>query len=116
MPITLASARKLLKNEDAMLYDNPHALVLCHYKRDRALCHRDGVKDARSLDRCDPRCANICRTDTHATQMRTRATTLDRQSQHAPKPVADRMTATAARLRHLADHHDNNRITVEPAP
>ena len=33
-PITLASARKLLKNEDAMIYDNPHALVLCHYKRD----------------------------------------------------------------------------------
>ena len=41
-PITLASARKLLANEDAMIYDNPHALVLCHYKRDRALCHRDG--------------------------------------------------------------------------
>jgi hypothetical protein len=24
--------------EDAMIYDNPHALVICHYKRDKALC------------------------------------------------------------------------------
>lgn len=61
IPITLASARKLLKNEDAMIYDNPHALVLCHYKRDRALCHRDGVRDTPSLDRCVPGCGNIAR-------------------------------------------------------
>jgi len=60
-PITLASARKLLKDEDAMIYHNPHALVLCHYKRDKALCHRDGVKDAPSLDRCVPGCGNIAR-------------------------------------------------------
>jgi hypothetical protein len=44
-PVTLASARKILKNEDATIYDNPHALVLCHYKRDKALCHRDGARD-----------------------------------------------------------------------
>jgi hypothetical protein len=60
-PITLASARRLLANEDAMLYDNPHALLLCHYKRDRALCHRDGVRDAPSLDRCVPGCGNMAR-------------------------------------------------------
>jgi integrase len=60
-PITLASARKLLKNQDAMIYDNPHALVLCHYKRDKALCHRDGIKDTPSLDHCVPGCGNIAR-------------------------------------------------------
>ena len=72
-PITLASARKLLKNEDAMIYDNPHALVLCHYKRDKALCHRDGVRDTPSLDRCVPGCGNIARTDQQAAQLRERA-------------------------------------------
>ena len=72
-PITLASARKLLKNEDAMIYDNPHALVLCHYKRDKALCHRDGVRDPPSLDRCVPGCGNIARTDQQAAQLRERA-------------------------------------------
>ena len=62
-PITLANAHKLLKNEDAMIYDYPRALVLCHYKGDRALCHRDGVKDTPSLDRCVPGCGNIARTE-----------------------------------------------------
>ncbi|WP_211363350.1 hypothetical protein [Saccharothrix saharensis] len=37
--ITATTARRLLGNEDAMLYDNPHALLLCHYKRATALCH-----------------------------------------------------------------------------
>jgi hypothetical protein len=62
-PITLASARKLLKKEAAMIYDNPHALGLCHYKRNQALCHRDRVRDAPNLDRCVPGCGNIARTD-----------------------------------------------------
>jgi hypothetical protein len=82
--ITLASAGKLLKNEDAMIYDNPHALVLCHYKRDRALCHRDGARDTPSLDRCVPGCGNIARTDQQAAQLRERALALE--SQAAPHP------------------------------
>lgn len=70
MPITLARARKLLKNEDAMIYDNPHALVLCHHKREKALCHRDEVRDAPRLDRCVPGCGNIARTDQQVAQLR----------------------------------------------
>ena len=112
-PITLASARKLLKNEDAMIYDNPHALVLCHYKRDRALCHRDGIKDTPSLDRCVPGCGNIARTDQQAAQLRDRAHVLENQAAHAPQPVGDRLRATAARLRDQADKHDRTRITVD---
>jgi len=54
-------ARKLLKNEDAIIYDNPHALILCHYKRDRALCHKDGARDTPSLDHCVPGCGDIAR-------------------------------------------------------
>ena len=60
---TLASERRLLKNEDAMIYDNPNALVLCHYKGDAALCQGDGVRDTPSLDLCVPGCGNIARTD-----------------------------------------------------
>jgi hypothetical protein len=111
-PITLASARKLLKNEDAMIYDNPHALVLCHYKRDRALCHRDGIKDTPSLDRCVPGCGNIARTDQQAAQLRDRALNLENRAAYVPQPVGDRMRATATRLRDLADKHDRTRITT----
>jgi hypothetical protein len=111
-PITLASARKLLKNEDAMIYDNPHALVLCHYKRDKALCHRDGARDTPSLDRCVPGCGNIARTDQHATQLRDRALALESQAAHVPQPVGDRLRATAARLRDQADKHGHTRSTA----
>ena len=109
--LTLASARKLLKNEDAMIYDNPHALVLCHYKRDKALCHRDGIKDFPSLDRCVPGCGNIVRTDAQAAQLRERADALDAQAGYVPQPIGDRIRATAARLRDHADKHDRTRIT-----
>jgi len=109
--ITLASARKLLKNEDAMIYDNPHALVLCHYKRDKALCHRDGARDTPSLDRCVPVCGNVARTDQQAAQLRERALILEGQAEHVPQPVGDRLRATAARLRALASKHDQTRIT-----
>jgi integrase len=125
-PITLASARRLLANEDAMIYDNPHALVLCHYKRDKALCHRGEVKDAPSLDHCAPSldhcapsldhcvpgCGNIARTDQQAAQLRDRALALETQAAHVPQPVGDRLRATAARLRDQAGKHDRTRITT----
>ena len=111
-PITLAAARKLLKNEDAMIYDNPHALVICHYKRDKALCHRDGVKGTPSLDRCVPGCGNIARTDQQAAQLRDRATALETQAGHVPQPVGDRLRAKAAWLRDQADKHHRTRITI----
>lgn len=111
--ITLTTARRLLANEDAMLYDNPHALVLCHYKRAQALCHRDGVKDTPSLDRCVPGCGNIARTDQHAAEMRDRARILENRAAHVPEPVADRLRATAARLRDRAGNHDRTRITLD---
>jgi hypothetical protein len=111
-PITLASARKLLKNEDAMIYDNPHALVLCHYKRDKALCHRDGVRDTPSLDLCVPGCGNIARSDQQAVQLRDRAAILESKAAHVPQPIGDRLRASAGRLRDLADRHGRTRITT----
>ena len=45
--ITATSARRLLANEDAMLYDNPQSLLLCHYK-DRAGLPRRGLKSAKT--------------------------------------------------------------------
>ena len=109
--LTLASARKLLKNEDAMIYDNPHALVICHYKREKALCHRDGTRDTPSLDHCVPGCGNIARTDAQAAQLRERADALETQAQHVPQPVGDRLRAAAAKLREQAGKHDRTRIT-----
>lgn len=110
--LTATTARRLLANEDAMLYDNPNALLLCHYKRDKALCHRDGVKDTPSLDHCVPGCGNIVRTDQHAVQLRDRADVLDKRAARVPGPLGDRLRATAAKLRGYADTHDRTRVTL----
>jgi hypothetical protein len=65
-----------------------------------------------ALDRCDPRCGNIARTDQQAAQLRERAAALETQAKHVPQPIGDRLKATAARLRELADKHDRTRITT----
>ncbi|MBK6015521.1 integrase [Streptomyces sp. MBT53] len=110
--ITATTARRLLANENAMIYDNPQALLLCHYKREQALCHRDGVKDTPSLDRCVPGCGNIVRTDDHASQLRERASLLELQASHAPQPIGERLQAKASQLHTLAADHDRTRITL----
>ncbi|MER7693749.1 hypothetical protein [Streptomyces sp. NPDC097610] len=85
---------------------------MCVYKRDKALCHR-GLKDTPSLDQCVPSCANIARTDQHATGLRLRATSLDQQADHAPGPLGERLRNNAARLRDLADAHHRTRATLQ---
>ncbi|MFF1497351.1 hypothetical protein [Streptomyces sp. NPDC058304] len=111
--ITSTTARRLLANEDAMIYDNPQAFLLCHYKREQALCHRDGIKETPSLDRCVPGCGNIVRTDEHAARLRDRADVLDKRAAHTPLPVGDRLRANADKLRGMAEHHDRTRITLQ---
>ncbi|WP_210435288.1 hypothetical protein [Saccharopolyspora sp. ASAGF58] len=110
--ITATTARRLIANEDAMIYDNPHALLLCHYKRSTALCHRDGVKDTPSLDHCVPGCGNIVRTDQHAIQLRERATAMDTRAARVPGPLGERLRGNADKLRGYADAHDRTRITL----
>nr|WP_203666116.1 integrase [Streptomyces parvus] len=113
--INATSARRLLANDDEMIHDNPQALLLCHYRREQALCHRDGTKDTPRLDHCVPGCGNIVRTDQHAARIRKRAAILDRRAAICPQPVGDRLRANAAKLRATADHHDRTRITLQEA-
>jgi hypothetical protein len=96
-----------------MIFDNPHALVLCHYKRERALCNRGVARDSPSLDQCVTGCGNRARTDQQAALLRDRAALLESQAAHVPGPIGDRMRATAARHREQADEHDRTRITTD---
>jgi hypothetical protein len=111
--ITARTAVRLLANENAMIYDNPHALLLCHYKREQALCQRNDIRDTPSLDHCVPGCGNIVRTDQHAIQLRHRADALDAHAAHTPHPVAERLRANATTLRGYADTHDRTRLTAK---
>ena len=113
--INATTAKRLLANEDTLIYDNPEAFVLCHYKRRQALCHRHGTTDTPSLNHCVPGCGNIIRTDRHAEQLRERADLLDKRATRAPQPIGDRLRANATRLRELATSHDRTRITLKDA-
>ncbi|MEU5547520.1 hypothetical protein AB0G85_35020 [Streptomyces sioyaensis] len=114
--ITATTARRLLANEDALLYDNPHVLLLCHYRREQALCHRGVPRETPSLDHCVDGCGNVVRTDQHADQLHDRADTLDKRATYVPQPLAERFRKNANRLRALADEHDQTRITLAKDP
>ncbi|WP_406341928.1 integrase [Streptomyces sp. NBC_01578] len=110
--INTRQARQILANPELAVYDNPNTLLMCVYKRDKALCHR-GVKDTPSLDRCVSGCGNIARTDQHITKILDRADYLERQAAHVPGPLGDRLRHNASRLRDLADVHHRTRITLQ---
>ncbi|WP_327353142.1 integrase [Streptomyces sp. NBC_01304] len=113
--INAITARRLLENDSEMIHDNPQALLLCHYRREQALCHRDDVKDTPSLDHCVPGCGNIVRTDQHVARIRERADALDNRAASTPQPVGDRLRVNATKLRAIADHHDRTRVTLQEA-
>ncbi|KNE82774.1 MULTISPECIES: hypothetical protein [Streptomyces] len=112
-----AAARRHLARDGSVLYDNPHALLICLYKHDRALCQRDGaVDDAPTLDRCVPGCGNALRTDQQAALLRERAAHIDKRAALHPKPMGDRLRANADKLRAFADEHDQFRFTRQERP
>ncbi|WP_328544024.1 hypothetical protein [Streptomyces europaeiscabiei] len=77
-----------------------------------------GQQEAPSLDRCQPSCANISRTDHHADQLITLAERLEKQagSELVAIPLADRFRRRAGRLRAFADSHYRNRVIVQEDP
>ncbi|MFE9806097.1 integrase [Streptomyces sp. NPDC005548] len=110
--INTRQARQVLANPELAVYDNPNTLLMCVYKRDKALCHR-GIKDTPSLDRCLSGCGNIARTDQHVTKILDRADFLEKQAAYVPGPLGDRLRRNAARLRDVAEDHHRARITLQ---
>ena len=112
-PVKHELARRHLARDGGVLYDNPHALLLCLYRRDRALCRHDDQLTAPVLDRCVPGCGNIVRTDQQAVALRQRAEQLEHKAGLLPEPIGERLYVNATRLRTWADDHDRTRITTE---
>lgn len=110
--VTRRQARDILDNPNLAVYDNPNSFLMCVYNRDRALCHHLAASNSPSLDRCQPTCANIARTDHHAAGLRAHADALERQSasEVLPGPLADRLARHAEQLRELASRHKHDRI------
>lgn len=111
--LTARQARDLLNNPNLAVYDNPNTFVMCVYKPDKALCHREGTKDAPSLDRCVSTCANIARTDHQADLLIERAETSEKAAASSPEPLAERLNRNAAKLRKSSERHHRDRITTD---
>ncbi|WP_405993368.1 integrase [Streptomyces sp. NBC_00986] len=114
---TVRAARAVLEDTSLAVHDNPHAYLMCVYNREKALCHRlVDRSDAPRLDRCEPTCANVTRTDHHADQLISMAEVLEKQCVDlVPVPLVHRLQARAQRLRDLAEKHHRDRITLPEA-
>ncbi|GAA3339487.1 hypothetical protein GCM10020358_69270 [Amorphoplanes nipponensis] len=113
---TSRQARSLLADPTLNVFHNSEAFLFCNYDRAKALCHPGrGGQTTPSLDRCRPNCANIARTDEHASQIEHAAAELRAQASSPllPDPLADRLRQKADRLAQLASDHRTSRITTD---
>jgi hypothetical protein len=109
-------ARALLADPALQVHDNPRAFLACNYDPAKALCHpgRPAGKNAGhpDLDRCNPACANIARTDEHIAALTAEIARLHAEaaSPLAPEPIRQRLTQRAAGLGQIADRHARTRV------
>jgi integrase len=110
-------ANALLDEPQFHVYDNPEAFLTCNYDPAKALCHIERIgRGPRSqppaIDRCDPACANIARTDTHITQLHQEITRLHGEIADplTPTPLRERIKQRIAALHAIVDRHQRTRI------
>jgi hypothetical protein len=113
--------RALLTDPALQVHDNPRAFLACNYDPAKALCHPGRTAGPAaghpSLDRCNPACANVARTDTHITDLHAEIARLHAEiaSPLTPGPLRDRLTQRADALQQVADRHARTRITGREA-
>jgi hypothetical protein len=101
-------ATSYLARDGLLLFDNPDGCLICVFKRDTALCEPGSGATAPAQHNCRPGCGNAVRTDSHAQDLRERASRADQLAAHAPAPVAKRLRAAAERDRAVAAAHDTS--------
>ena len=110
-------ARALLADPALQVHDSPGAFLACNYDPAKALCHPDREAGSTAghpaLDRCDPACANIARTDEHITALTAEIARLRAESASPllPGPIRQRLAGRAAALEKIAERHARTRIT-----
>jgi integrase len=110
-------ARALLADPALQVHDSPGAFLACNYDPAKALCHPDREAGSTAghpaLDRCDPACANIARTDGHITALTAEIARLRAESASPllPGPIRQRLAGRAAALEKIAERHARTRIT-----
>ena len=119
--LTRRDAKVLLKNPSLQVYDNPEQYLACCYDESQALCHpgndrRPGIRQSPDLLRCDPRCANTVRTDSHMDALGEEVKFLEAQiaSPITPVPMQVRLGQRRDRLLRVKAEHEQKRLVTAP--
>lgn len=114
LTLTARQTRELASNPNLRVYDGPDQLVACCFDPTKALCRRDlppTTAATPDLTACDPRCANIARTDKHADAIRTAVAELTDQIDDPATslPIAARLNAQIERKSSTLQEHEKQR-------
>ncbi|KAF0957141.1 hypothetical protein [Rhodococcus sp. T7] len=98
--------------------DGLRRILTCNYDPAKALCHPDrvhpsGGSTSPAIDRCDPACANIARTETHIAALRTEIARLRAEivEPATPMPLRERLRQRVDHLNKLVAQHEKTRTT-----
>jgi hypothetical protein len=117
MFLTPRQAAALLAEPRFNVYGNPEAFLTCNHDPAKAMCHPERTRGSRrdlppAIDRCDPACANIARTDTHIRKLREEIAQLAEEitSPLTPIPLRERLKQRITALQAILERHDRTRI------
>ena len=113
--------KQLLANPKLRIFDNGLQPLACCYDATKALCHPDNqrkpdIRRSPDLTRCDPRCSNIARTDSHIDEIRVEINHLteQRSSPVTPEPMYHAYGQRIDMLQGIIDNHQRTRIRPDP--
>ncbi|AZP22898.1 integrase [Streptomyces aquilus] len=106
--------RALVANPRLQVYEDPKAFLTCNHDAFTALCNpdrdraRNGGRSTPDHSRCHPACANISRTDSQITALRTEVARIDADADAGlnPYPIAAREQQRKDHLTAIISRHD----------
>jgi hypothetical protein len=120
--LTPADERRLRKDPDLVVYDNPSALTLCAFQESMALCLPNGPsvknpamrEDRPNLLGCVAGCKCRARTDEQIETLEQQSKTLREQAVISPQPLAQSMIAEAEDRQRQVDEFRAHRLILHP--
>ncbi len=116
---TRHDAKTLIRNPALHVYNDDGQYLACCYDDSKALCHpsndrQPGTSLTPDVLNCDPKCANVARTDSHMTALTGEVERIEAQieSPMTPKPIRVRLTQRRERLLAVKAKHEQDRHTT----
>lgn len=115
--LTTRQAAELSRDPAFRIFDNGVQPLACCYDSSKALCHPDREKSSNidatpNLTRCDSKCPNIARTDSHMNQLKIEAKWQELQSlsELVPEPLRQRHIQRVAAIAEMIEKHESAQV------